>query len=98
MCSARWSNRFSAWWNSARAMAKGYEPEFKDARHVAVGPVKGPNGMLGALAAWHGAEWNFDSRHVRLLDAMAAQTATVIENDALLKGAIDSEIRERELA
>ena len=100
---ACFSEQRSALLNAAEPLAPATlpgvaEPEFTGARHIAVVPVKGPNGMLGAMAAWHGGAWNFDSRHVRLLEAMAAQTATVIENELLLKRTIDSEIRVRELA
>jgi sigma-B regulation protein RsbU (phosphoserine phosphatase) len=74
------------------------ESEFRGARHIAVTPIKGAHRMLGVIAVWREDEWNLDSRQMRLMEAMAAQTATVIENDRLVSKTIDSELRERELA
>ncbi|MEI6231955.1 MAG: SpoIIE family protein phosphatase [Planctomycetota bacterium] len=81
-----------------RSMGDAPEPEFHKATHIAVAPVKSPHGSLGAIAVWHESDWAIDSRHVRLLEAMAAQTATAISNDQLVRKTIDSEILERELA
>ncbi len=78
------------------------EAEFVGGKHFAVVPIKSPHGMVGAIAVWHEGDWSFDSRHIRLLEAMAAQTATTIENDRLVRKTIDSAHleggRERELA
>jgi CheY-like chemotaxis protein len=84
--------------NLATAPENALEAEFRGALHIAMAPVKTPHGTLGVIAVWHEGVWSMDSRHVRLLEAMAAQTATAIENDRLVRKTIDAEILERELA
>src|SRR6185295_8842689 len=44
--------------NFSTAPLKVLEAEFNGAKHIAVTPVKGPNGMLGAIAVWHAGEWD----------------------------------------
>jgi phosphoserine phosphatase RsbU/P len=68
------------------------EPELRQAVSLAIVPVATRQGLLGVLEVWQ--EWGepeFDSRMLRLLEALALQAAMVIENDRLHRAALESE-------
>lgn len=77
---------------SRLAAVKGLEPELRGAASVAIAPISTRRGLLGALAVWqeHGRS-EFDSRTMRLVEALALQAAMVVENDRLYRAAIESE-------
>ncbi len=68
------------------------EPELQRAVSLAIIPVATRQGVLGVLEVWQeGGESEFDSRMLRLLEALALQAAMVIENDRLYHAALESE-------
>ena len=68
------------------------EPELHQAVSLAIIPVATRQGVLGVLEVWQeGGESEFDSRMLRLLEALALQAAMVIENDRLHHAALESE-------
>jgi serine phosphatase RsbU (regulator of sigma subunit)/anti-sigma regulatory factor (Ser/Thr protein kinase) len=68
------------------------EPELRQAVSLAIVPVATRQGLLGVLEVWQNqGEPEFDSRMLRLLEALALQAAMVIENDRLHRAALESE-------
>jgi serine phosphatase RsbU (regulator of sigma subunit)/anti-sigma regulatory factor (Ser/Thr protein kinase) len=68
------------------------EPELRQAVSLAIIPVATRQGVLGVLEVWQDqGEHEFDSRMLRLLEALALQAAMVIENDRLHRAALESE-------
>jgi sigma-B regulation protein RsbU (phosphoserine phosphatase) len=68
------------------------EPELRQAVSLAIIPVATRQGLLGVLEVWQEqGEPDFDSRMLRLLEALALQAAMVIENDRLHRAALESE-------
>jgi sigma-B regulation protein RsbU (phosphoserine phosphatase) len=68
------------------------ETELRQAVSLAIIPVATRQGVLGALEVWQDqGEHEFDSRMLRLLEALALQAAMVIENDRLHRTALESE-------
>jgi sigma-B regulation protein RsbU (phosphoserine phosphatase) len=68
------------------------EPELRQAVSLAIIPVATRQGVLGVLEVWQDrGDHEFDSRMLRLLEALALQAAMVIENDRLHRAALESE-------
>ncbi len=68
------------------------EPEFRNAFSLLIAPVETRQGLVNALAIWNEeGDRQFDSRTMRLAEALALQAAMVIENDRLHRASIESE-------
>lgn len=67
------------------------EMELLQANSVAIVPVVGRQGLLGALEIWQNSEQaKFDSRLLYLLETLALLAAMVVENDRLHRDALAS--------
>ncbi len=68
------------------------EPELDSAASVVVVPISTQNQLHGALEVWtDDCEQDFESPHLRLLEALAMQAALVVENERLYTAQIESE-------
>ena len=68
------------------------EPELKLATSVVVVPISTQSRLHGALEVWsNDAEMDFESPHLRLLEALAMQAALVVENERLYSAQMESE-------
>jgi serine phosphatase RsbU (regulator of sigma subunit)/anti-sigma regulatory factor (Ser/Thr protein kinase) len=68
------------------------EPELRQAASVVVVPISTQSQLHGALEVWTGdTELDFESPHLRLLEALAMQAALVVENDRLYAAQMESE-------
>lgn len=68
------------------------EPELHAAASVVVVPISTQTQLHGALEVWtDDCEQDFESPHLRLLEALAMQAALVVENERLYSGQIESE-------
>lgn len=76
---------------SRLGMIEDLEVELLQAGSIAIVPVVGRQGLLGALEIWqNGAETKFDSRLLYLLETLALLAAMVVENDRLHRDALAS--------
>lgn len=68
------------------------EPELRQAASVVVVPISTQSQLHGALEVWTSdTELDFESPHLRLLEALAMQAALVVENERLYSAQIESE-------
>lgn len=83
----------------ATVAAAALDPELARAACLVLAPVATRRGGLGVLAVWREDEGcEFDSRAVRLVEALALQAAMVVENDRLYRESIESERLRQEVA
>lgn len=74
------------------AAIDGLSPVFNGATNLAIAPIATRQGLVGALTVWSTAGVaDFESRAIRLFEALALQAAMVIENDNLRRATIESE-------
>ncbi len=75
-----------------------HQLSWSKAQAVAIAPVATRNAILGFLIMWRETETPaFDSSQLRLLEAIAYQTAVTIERDRLMRTVRESERLQREL-
>ncbi|MDZ7637671.1 MAG: SpoIIE family protein phosphatase [Bryobacterales bacterium] len=68
------------------------EPELRSAASVVVVPISTQSQLHGALEVWTSdSELDFESSHLRLLEALAMQAALVVENERLYSSQLESE-------
>ena len=74
------------------------EPELRDAGPIALIPVRTRQGLEVLLQVWRGADGApFETPAVRLLEAIALQAASAIENDRLYHAALEGERMRQEI-
>jgi sigma-B regulation protein RsbU (phosphoserine phosphatase) len=83
----------------AATAASGCDPELEQAMRLAIAPVATRQGGFGVLAVWREDDGGaFDSRTMRLVEALALQAAMVVENDRLYRASLESERLRQEVA
>lgn len=74
------------------------EPELSHAQRVIIAPIATKRSVIGALEIWQEyGEKDFDSRTMRLIEALALQLAMVIENERLYREYIQSDRLRQEI-
>ena len=74
------------------------DEELSKATSIAVAPIATNQGSVGALETWTECEEIlFDSKTIRLVQALALQAAMVVENDRLHKATIEAERVQQEI-